>query len=71
MFEPGSVFKIVSLVAALEKKKFLLDQTIFCENGRFTIPGSILHDWKPYGELTFKEVFKKSSNMHYYFDFWR
>ncbi|MCK5394274.1 MAG: penicillin-binding protein, partial [Candidatus Omnitrophica bacterium] len=36
---------------------------IFCENGKLKIPGSILHDWKPFGELTFREVFLNSSNI--------
>ncbi|MCM8819975.1 MAG: penicillin-binding protein 2, partial [Candidatus Omnitrophica bacterium] len=63
MFEPGSIFKIVTLIAAVEKNIFKDDDKIFCENGEFKIPGSILHDWKPYGFLTFREVFKKSSNI--------
>ncbi|MBU2101827.1 MAG: penicillin-binding protein 2, partial [Candidatus Omnitrophica bacterium] len=63
MFEPGSVFKEVTLLAAIESNKFSDEQIIFCENGSFKIPGSTLHDWKPYGNLTFKEVFKKSSNI--------
>ncbi|MFH1768380.1 MAG: penicillin-binding protein 2, partial [Candidatus Omnitrophota bacterium] len=63
IFEPGSVFKIVSLVAALDKKLFPLEDVIFCENGAYKIPGTVLHDFRPYGNLTFKEVFKKSSNI--------
>ncbi|MCM8786725.1 MAG: penicillin-binding protein 2 [Candidatus Omnitrophica bacterium] len=63
MFEPGSIFKIVTLIAAIEKNIFKDDDKIFCENGEFKIPGSTLHDWKPYGFLTFREVFKKSSNI--------
>jgi cell division protein FtsI (penicillin-binding protein 3) len=63
MFEPGSVFKIVTLLASVDKGQFSNDDKIFCENGKFKIPGSYLHDWRPYGELTFKEVFKKSSNI--------
>jgi len=63
IFEPGSVFKIVTLVGALDKNLFTLKDEFFCENGKMTIPGSILHDWKPYGTLSFEEVFKKSSNI--------
>ena len=63
VFEPGSVFKIVTLAGALDKNIFSLDDKIYCENGAFKIPGSVLHDWKPFGELTFKEVFEKSSNI--------
>lgn len=63
MFEPGSVFKVVTLIAALEEKKFKETDTFFCENGAYKIPGSILHDVHPYGMLTFREVFMKSSNI--------
>ncbi len=63
IFEPGSVFKIVTLVAAISQGVDKKIDKIFCEEGKWKIPGSILHDWKPYGELTFEEVFKKSSNI--------
>ncbi len=63
MFEPGSIYKIVTLVAAVETGLFDDNEIIFCENGQWKIPGSTLHDWKPYGDLTFVEVFKKSSNI--------
>jgi cell division protein FtsI (penicillin-binding protein 3) len=63
MFEPGSVFKAITLVAAIDQNKFSDNDHIFCENGSFKIPGSTLHDWKPYGRLSFREVFKKSSNI--------
>jgi len=63
MFEPGSVFKVVTLLAAVNEDKFADQDKIFCENGKFKIPGTILHDWKSYGELSFREVFMKSSNI--------
>jgi cell division protein FtsI (penicillin-binding protein 3) len=63
MFEPGSIYKIVTLTAAVETGLFDDNEIIFCENGKWKIPGSTLHDWKPYGDLTFVEVFKKSSNI--------
>jgi len=63
MFEPGSVFKMNTLIAAIEEGAFSDDDKFFCEDGKFKIPGTYLHDWKPYGELKFTEVFKKSSNI--------
>ncbi len=63
MFEPGSVFKVVALLAAVHEGTYADTDTIFCENGKYKIPGSTLHDWKPYGSLSFKEVFMKSSNI--------
>lgn len=63
MFEPGSVFKIITLVSALAQGAFTEGDVIFCENGAYKIPGTILHDYRPHGKLTFMEVFKKSSNI--------
>ncbi len=62
-YEPGSVFKIVTLLASLSEKPELLSKKFFCENGSYKIPGSILHDWKKFSELSFKDVFKNSSNI--------
>jgi cell division protein FtsI (penicillin-binding protein 3) len=63
IFEPGSVFKIVALIAAVNEGKYKDSDIIFCEKGSFKVPGTTLHDWRPYGNLTFREVFMKSSNI--------
>ena len=63
MFEPGSVFKVVTLLTAINEDGFSNEDKFFCEKGLYKIPGSTLHDWRPYGELTFEEVFMKSSNI--------
>jgi len=63
LFEPGSVFKIVTAAAALEEKKVTEDAIIFCENGAYKIGGRILHDYHPYGKLTFRQVIEESSNI--------
>jgi len=63
VFEPGSVFKIVTASAALNEGKKKLDDRIYCENGEYKIGGRVLHDYHPYGELSFKEVITKSSNI--------
>lgn len=63
MFEPGSTFKIVTAAAALEKKAVNLNDKFFCENGAYKIAGHILHDHKPHGWLTFRQVIEKSSNI--------
>lgn len=62
-FEPGSVFKIVTASAALEEKVVNLDTVFYCENGAYKIGKRILHDHTPHGNLTFKEVIEKSSNI--------
>ncbi|MFC1592451.1 peptidoglycan D,D-transpeptidase FtsI family protein [Candidatus Omnitrophota bacterium] len=62
-FEPGSVFKIVTASAALEESLFNEEDKFFCENGAYRISRHILHDHRPHGWLSFREVFEKSSNI--------
>jgi len=63
MFEPGSVFKIVTASGALEEQKITEGQKIFCENGSYQIASHVLHDHQPHGWLTFAEVIGQSSNI--------
>jgi len=62
-FEPGSSFKIITASAALNEKVVDFSDIFFCENGKWNIKGHILHDHKPHGDLTFKQVIEKSSNI--------
>ena len=63
LFEPGSVFKIVTASAALEEKKISEEDKIFCENGAYQVGGRILHDHTSHGTLTFRQVIEESSNI--------
>ncbi|MBN1913933.1 MAG: hypothetical protein JW788_05985 [Candidatus Omnitrophica bacterium] len=63
LFEPGSVFKIVTASAALEEKKVKEEDRFFCENGSYRVATHLLHDHRPHGWLTFKEVITQSSNI--------
>ncbi len=63
LFEPGSVFKIVTLSAALEEKKVVEEDKFFCENGAYKVASHTLHDHRPHGWLTFREVIEQSSNI--------
>ena len=65
-FEPGSVFKVVTASAALEEKIASPDTEFFCENGVYSVRGRVLHDYKPFGKLTFREIIEKSSNIGTY-----
>lgn len=62
-FEPGSIFKIVTASAALEENAVSLSDKFDCENGAWKIGKRVLHDHRPHGILTFKEVIEKSSNI--------
>ena len=64
IFEPGSVFKMVTASAALDEGKARISDKFFCENGKYKpIPSYTLHDFHPYGWLTFRQVIEKSSNI--------
>ncbi len=63
LFEPGSVFKIVTASAVLEEKKVKEEDKFFCENGAYKYFTHILHDHTSHGWLTFKEVIEQSSNI--------
>ncbi|MFH1354750.1 MAG: penicillin-binding transpeptidase domain-containing protein [Candidatus Omnitrophota bacterium] len=63
MFEPGSVFKIVTLSAALEEDLIKEEDKFFCEEGSYQVANHLLHDHRPHGWLTFKDVIKLSSNI--------
>jgi stage V sporulation protein D (sporulation-specific penicillin-binding protein) len=63
LFEPGSVFKIVTASAALEENKVNEEDKFFCENGSYQVANHILHDHQPHGWLTFRQVIEESSNI--------
>ncbi|MCH8567872.1 MAG: PASTA domain-containing protein [Balneolales bacterium] len=64
MIEPGSTFKIVAAVAALEQGLTNMDEVFVTpENGRRLIHGQWMRDHDPLGTLSFREAFEKSSNV--------
>jgi cell division protein FtsI (penicillin-binding protein 3) len=63
LFEPGSVFKIVTASAALEEKRASEKDKFFCENGAWRVANHVLHDHTSHGWLSFREVFEQSSNI--------
>ena len=62
-FEPGSVFKVVTLTAALETTNIRPDTPINCGNGSIRIANRIVHDSHPHGILSAADVLAKSSNV--------
>ncbi len=63
--EPGSTFKLASMLALLEETNMALTDMIDTGDGRFQFHGCTLKDVKAggYGEITLQEVFEKSSNV--------
>jgi cell division protein FtsI (penicillin-binding protein 3) len=63
--DPGSTFKLASMIALFEDKDLDLDHVINTGNGKFQFYDQIMTDSKPggYGKLTVKQAFAKSSNV--------
>lgn len=63
LFEPGSVFKVITLAAALNEGLVDLDTPLFCENGKYFYAERWLYDSSPHGLLPVEECFAVSSNI--------
>lgn len=64
IIEPGSTFKLVTAIAALEEGVVDFDEVFETpENGRKMIRGQVMRDHDPLGDMTFTEVMAKSSNI--------
>jgi cell division protein FtsI/penicillin-binding protein 2 len=63
-FEPGSVFKVLTLAAALETTDLKPWSMINCGNGAFTMAGRTVHEaHHGYGVMPMEMVLAKSSNI--------
>jgi len=63
VYEPGSTFKIVTVSAALEEKLTSPQEVINCQNGSIALTGHVIHDHKPFGDLTVRRVIADSSDV--------
>ena len=62
-FEPGSVFKVITLSAALETTNLRASSVINCGNGVIRIGDRVIHDHNSYSSLTLEDVLARSSNI--------
>jgi len=62
-FEPGSVFKVVTLSAALETTNLKPTSVINCSGGVLRMFGRVIHDSHPNGVLSMEDVLARSSNI--------
>ncbi|MCS7085391.1 MAG: penicillin-binding protein [Bacteroidia bacterium] len=61
--EPGSTFKLATAIAVLESGQIRPDDTIATGDGAKQYYDRTMTDVKPYGKITFREAFEKSSNI--------
>ena len=62
-FEPGSVFKVITLAAALENTNLRPESIIPCGNGVINLFGRRIKDHDAYSALSMSDVLAKSSNV--------
>lgn len=62
--EPGSTFKLATLLSLLEDRYITLNQHVDLEGGKWQVNGRTVFDTENHGhEVTVKEAFKMSSNV--------
>ncbi len=63
LYEPGSVFKIVTLLAAIDQGITHPGEVVDCQKGALYIDGQRIRDHKPYGLLTVSQILANSSDV--------
>src|SRR5579862_5206461 len=63
LYEPGSVFKIVTLSAAIDQGITRADEVVDCQMGAISIAGHRIRDHKAYGLLTVSQILAHSSDV--------
>ncbi len=63
IYEPGSVFKIVTYSAALEQRLITPDDPIDCQHGSINVFGMRMHDAESLGVVTIAEALAHSSDV--------
>jgi len=63
VYEPGSVFKVISMASALDAKA-VTPATTYYDSGHLTLNGKVIRNWdlKSHGNQTMTEVIEKSLN---------
>jgi cell division protein FtsI (penicillin-binding protein 3) len=62
-FEPGSVYKVITLSSALETTHLRPESMINCGNGSINLFGRVIHDHSRYAALSMADVLARSSNI--------
>ncbi|MGB6266935.1 MAG: penicillin-binding transpeptidase domain-containing protein [Candidatus Acidiferrales bacterium] len=62
-YEPGSTFKIVTMTAAIEHGVANPDELIDCQEGSIVVAGRLIHDHRPFGLLSVRQVLAESSDV--------
>jgi cell division protein FtsI (penicillin-binding protein 3) len=63
VFEPGSIFKVVTAAAALQENVVSPGEVLDCGHGRIEVSGTVINDHAVFDTLTFAEAVAKSSDV--------
>jgi cell division protein FtsI/penicillin-binding protein 2 len=63
LYEPGSVFKVITVSAAIDQGLTRPEEVIDCQNGAIYIAGHRIRDHKAYGDLTVAQILAVSSDV--------
>lgn len=63
VYEPGSMFKVVTFSAALESHVTRPDETIDCQMGSIVVAHHVIHDDERFGVITVADALAHSSNV--------
>ena len=65
VYEPGSVFKLVTYSAAIDQHQVTPDDIVDCQGGAITLAGRVIHDDKGdhFGRITVAEALAHSSDV--------
>ncbi|HWY27066.1 MAG TPA: penicillin-binding transpeptidase domain-containing protein [Candidatus Angelobacter sp.] len=62
-YEPGSTFKLITLAGAIENGITNPNELIDCQMGTILVAGRLIHDHKPFGILSVRDVLAQSSDV--------
>lgn len=62
-YEPGSVFKVLTMTGAIEHHLTNPNELIDCQMGTILVAGRLIHDWHRFGVLTVRQILENSSDV--------
>src|SRR5271154_1222393 len=62
-YEPGSTFKTITMTGAIENGLTNPNEMIDCQEGSIVVAGRLIHDHKPFGILSVRDVLANSSDV--------
>jgi cell division protein FtsI (penicillin-binding protein 3) len=63
VFEPGSIFKIVTAAAGIQEAVVTPTEVLDCGSGQILISNTVINDHKPFDELPFEYAVARSSDI--------